>query len=81
MTNAKVHGRPPVALRAWTVVNRIVVAVTDRGSGLAHPYAGYLPDGGALGLWLARQLCRRVTMVRHAAAFTVRLVAGAPHSA
>jgi anti-sigma regulatory factor (Ser/Thr protein kinase) len=79
VTNAVLHGRPPVVLRAWSALHRIVVAVTDHGSGPADPFSGYLRDpGGALGLWLVRQLCSRVTMVRERAAFTVRLVAGTP---
>jgi anti-sigma regulatory factor (Ser/Thr protein kinase) len=77
VTNAVVHGRPPVVLRAWSTLDRVAVAITDRGSGPADPFSGYLRDpGGALGLWLARQLCTCVTMVREPAAFTVRLVAG-----
>jgi len=82
VTNAVVHGRPPVVLRAWGALDRIVVAVTDHGPGPADPFSGYLRDaGGALGLWLARQLCSRVTMVRQPAAFTVRIVAGTPSPA
>jgi anti-sigma regulatory factor (Ser/Thr protein kinase) len=78
VTNAVVHGRPPVVLRAWSALDRVVVAVTDRGSGPADPFSGYLRDpGGALGLWLARQLCS-VTMAREPTAFTVRLVAATP---
>lgn len=79
VTNALVHGRPPVRLRAWTADGRVVVAVTDTGAGPADPYAGLLPvegdrrDGG-LGLWLAHQLCDDVTFASGDDGFTVRLL-------
>jgi len=75
-------GRRPVRLRVWAGPRRVVVAVTDRGTGPSDPFAGLLPaarfpDGG-LGLWLIHQLCRDVTMSRDEDGFTIRLVAGKP---
>ncbi|WP_219413052.1 sensor histidine kinase [Pseudonocardia nigra] len=83
VTNAIVHGRPPVVLRAWGVPDRVVVAVRDQGAGPADPYAGLLPDTSAgvperHGLWMAHQLCSRVSLTRASDGFTVRLVAGTP---
>jgi len=82
VTNALVHGRRPVRLRVWAGPQRVVVAVTDRGTGPSDPFAGLLPaagfpDGG-LGLWLIHQLCRHVTMSRDEDGFTIRLIAGRP---
>lgn len=82
VTNALLHGRPPATLRAWVGPERIVVTVHDLGSGPSDPFAGLMPpnrgDGeGGFGLWIAHQLCRRVTLDADADGFTVRLVAGA----
>ena len=82
VVNAICHGRSPVGLRLWVARDRIVVTVTDQGSGPSDPFAGLLPaatapDGG-LGLWLIYQLCSLVTF-DHCGSFTVRLIAGNPH--
>jgi anti-sigma regulatory factor (Ser/Thr protein kinase) len=82
VTNATVHGQPPVDLRAWAADDRVVVAIRDRGPGPADPFAGYLPrtgHSGGLGLWTTHQLCSRVTLSPTPDGFTVRLVAGTPH--
>lgn len=83
VTNATDYGRHPIGLRAWIAPDRIVVAVSDAGPGPLEPWAGFLPrpraNGGGFGLWLARQLCARTSMVSDPGAFTVRLVAGTPH--
>ncbi|NIJ12394.1 anti-sigma regulatory factor (Ser/Thr protein kinase) [Saccharomonospora amisosensis] len=83
VTNAKVHGKPPVLLRAWVDHNRMAVAVSDCGSGPRNPFAGLLPDEGSrsqggLGLWLANQLCDRVTLAVTEEGFTAYLVIGEP---
>jgi len=85
VTNALRHGVPPVLFRLWSADDRIVVTVSDAGSGTTDPYAGLLPtprapDGG-LGLWLAHQLCDHVHLHHSADGFTVRLVAGSPYGA
>ncbi|MER7004209.1 anti-sigma factor RsbA family regulatory protein [Dactylosporangium sp. NPDC000555] len=82
VTNAIVHGVPPVEVRVWAAPGRIVVAVTDHGPGLSDPLAGLRPTGaatGGLGLWVAHQVCAFVSMQHRDGAFTVRLVAGRPH--
>ena len=78
------HGRPPIEVALWLTPHHVVCDVTDRGSGIADPLAGYAPpyplqllEGGA-GLWLTRRLCDDVTTGWTPAGFTVRLtVAGA----
>jgi anti-sigma regulatory factor (Ser/Thr protein kinase) len=82
VTNALIHGRPPVRFRLWTAPDRIVAMVTDRGDGPADPFAGLLPvtdtSSAGLGLWLTHQLCSHVTLDTTDDGFTVRLVVGTP---
>jgi anti-sigma regulatory factor (Ser/Thr protein kinase) len=83
--NALLHGHPPHLLEGWVTPERVEVAVHDAGPGPDNPFAGLLPerelDGqGGLGLWIAHQLCAEVVLVRSAAGFTIRLVAGTPRS-
>jgi anti-sigma regulatory factor (Ser/Thr protein kinase) len=82
VTNAICHGRPPVGLRLWVARDRIVVTVTDQGSGPSDPFAGLLPapkaPAGGLGLWLTHQLCSLVTFDHREDGFTIRLIAGNP---
>ena len=84
VTNAMRHGVAPVRMRAWAGEDRVVVEVTDGGTGPTDPYAGLLPAGdgvsGGLGLWLTHQLCDHVTLSRHDDGFAVRLIAGNPQS-
>ncbi|MFF5229696.1 anti-sigma factor RsbA family regulatory protein [Dactylosporangium sp. NPDC000521] len=77
VTNALIHGRPPVCMRAWVRPGRIVVTVTDSGPGPADPAAGLMPAGGpgGLGLWLAHQMCAYVSLRRGPDGFTIRLIA------
>ena len=83
VTNALIHGRPPVRFRLWTAPDRIVATVTDRGDGPADPFAGLLPVtdtcSAGLGLWLTHQLCSHVTLDTTDDGFTIRLVVGTPH--
>ena len=82
VTNATVHGRPPVITRVWAAPERMLVAVSDRGEGPADPYVGLTPrssavnGGGGFGLWIVNQLVA-TTYDRSADGFTIRLVAGA----
>ena len=82
VTNALIHGRPPVRFRLWTAPDRIVATVTDRGDGPADPFAGLLPVtdtcSAGLGLWLTHQLCRHVTLDTTDDGFTIRLILGTP---
>jgi hypothetical protein len=43
--NARVHGRAPVRVRVWVAVDRLIVEVSDRGSGLREPFIGLTPLG------------------------------------
>jgi anti-sigma regulatory factor (Ser/Thr protein kinase) len=75
-TNAHTHGSPPVGLRAWAEADRVVVAISDLGTGPDDPYAGMLPRPTAkagLGLHIAYQVCE-TTLTYSAAEFTVHLV-------
>jgi anti-sigma regulatory factor (Ser/Thr protein kinase) len=83
VANAILHGRPPVAVRMWSAPDRVVVAVSDGGSGPSDPFAGLLPrvkgqDLGGFGLWLTHQLCSHVGFAVTDDGFTLRLVAGSP---
>lgn len=83
VTNALLHGRPPVRLRAWGTLDRIVVTVRDAGPGPADPFAGLLPrasltDEGGRGLAIAYGSCDRVALVPGDDGFTVRLVLRTP---
>ncbi|MGC9669927.1 anti-sigma factor RsbA family regulatory protein [Planosporangium sp. 12N6] len=79
VVNGLVHGRAPVRVRFWVPPGRLVCMVTDTGQGFDDPLAGYArpaadnPIGTGTGLWLARQLCDRIEMVRTRSGFTVRL--------
>jgi anti-sigma regulatory factor (Ser/Thr protein kinase) len=82
VTNAVLHGQPPVQVRLWSTSNRLLCTITDQGSGFDDPLAGYLPAGGKYlahggrGLWLARQLCDQLDTYRSPEGFTVRLAIG-----
>lgn len=81
VTNALVHGRPPVALCAWARPGRAVVTVTDHGAGPVDAAVGLAPmprepGEGGFGLWIAHQLCDEVTLHRHQDAFAIRLAVG-----
>lgn len=81
VTNAHLHGRPPVRLRLWVSGDRLHAAVTDAGAGPTDPFAGLRPGsprdggGGGLGLWVTHQLCSQVTHAYHRGGFTIRLTA------
>ena len=86
-TNAIRHGRPPVTLRLWVEPDRCVCTVTDQGTGIDDPFAGYIWPGSlskiathGMGLWLARRLCDRVDIFRAHEGFTVRLMIKRGHT-
>lgn len=81
VTNAIRHGKPPVTVRLWRSPRRMVLTVTDTGTGPTDPYAGLLPattspGGGGFGLWLTHQTCGYVTFQTGPEGFTIRLIAG-----
>ncbi|MFC4855391.1 anti-sigma factor RsbA family regulatory protein [Actinophytocola glycyrrhizae] len=83
VTNATSHGLPPTRVRFWAGPDRVVVTVTDGGTGPTDPFAGlraaaHAPMGG-LGLWLTHQLCDHVSMSRTEDSFTIRLISGNPN--
>jgi anti-sigma regulatory factor (Ser/Thr protein kinase) len=55
----------------------VVCEVSDRGPGLRDPLAGFVPpgddDGRGAGLWVARQLTRRLEAVATPEGSAVRL--------
>lgn len=83
VTNAHVHGRPPVTLRTWTAPDRVVVTIGDTGPGPADPFAGLAPadsdaSAGGLGLWITHQICDQVAHIKTGGGFTIRLTIGTP---
>jgi anti-sigma regulatory factor (Ser/Thr protein kinase) len=85
VTNALIHGRPPMLLRLWAGPDRVMVTVTDTGRGPSDPLVGLLPPdslngpglGPRLGLWLTHQLVD-VAHRHHADGYTIRLAATHP---
>ncbi|OMQ14589.1 hypothetical protein A7K94_0215580 [Modestobacter sp. VKM Ac-2676] len=58
--NAAEHGVPPVDVKLWCTPERLLCAVTDRGTSFDDPLVGYGPAHGdmavgGMGLWLARR--------------------------
>ncbi|XVV15484.1 anti-sigma factor RsbA family regulatory protein [Actinoplanes sp. CA-131856] len=85
VSNAILHGTPPVTVRLWSSPERIVVAVTDTGEGPREPFVGLFPTSaaaarGGLGLWLAFQSCGLVTLGHGPDGFTIRLIGGRPET-
>ena len=78
--NAWVHGRRPIVLLAWAVWDRVVVTVTDSGSGPPDPYLALLPRdpeadlADANTLYVISQALSDVSMFTGPDGFTVRLV-------
>jgi anti-sigma regulatory factor (Ser/Thr protein kinase) len=76
VTNAAQHGLRPVRVRLWAGTERVMVAVSDMGSGPADPLAGLVPaphyPKGDVGLWLSHELCDHVTFERGAGGYTFR---------
>ena len=80
VTNGLSHGVAPVRFRLWADRDRVVLTVTDQGTGPKDLKAGLLPTTdtatAGLGLWLAHQTCEYVALGRDHEGFTVRVVAG-----
>jgi hypothetical protein len=76
VTNAAVHGRPPVTLRGWMTPSRVVVTVADTGRGPEDCFLGLLYSRDRQGMWLSHQLVQ-VAHRRDASGYTVRMTATA----
>lgn len=77
LTNALVHGGPPVLLHLYPAGDTWVCHVQDGGRVALDPLTGTtspaaLSEDG-YGLWLARQLCADVDISTHASGTHVRL--------
>jgi anti-sigma regulatory factor (Ser/Thr protein kinase) len=78
-SNAFRHGMRPVSARVWIDGNRLVCAITDRGTSYSDPFSGFAPahgedlGRGGMGLWLARKLWDHVDLLPGPAGLTVRL--------
>ncbi|MDX8029250.1 sensor histidine kinase [Lentzea sp. BCCO 10_0856] len=80
VTNGLSHGVAPVRFRLWADDSRVVVTVTDQGSGPVDPLAGLVPTAASrsagLGLWILHRTCDYVSMGRDEDGFTVRVSVG-----
>lgn len=80
VSNGLTHGLAPVRFRLWADSSRVLVAVTDQGSGPSDPTAGLMPTTetltAGLGLWILHKTCDYVSMGRDADGFTVRASVG-----
>jgi anti-sigma regulatory factor (Ser/Thr protein kinase) len=77
LANAQRHGGGARSIRSGHVEGQFVLEIADRGSGLDDPLAGYLPPRPAAkagaGIWVARQLTRRLELASDGDGLTVRL--------
>ncbi|MEV6236216.1 sensor histidine kinase [Lentzea sp. NPDC051838] len=80
VTNGLSHGVAPVRFRLWADDSRVVVTVSDQGSGPSDPLAGLMPTtatrSAGLGLWILHRTCDYVSMGREEDGFTVRVSVG-----
>jgi anti-sigma regulatory factor (Ser/Thr protein kinase) len=80
VTNGLTHGVAPVRFRLWSDCSRVLVTVTDRGTGPSDPLAGLMPTAetlsAGLGLWILHRTCDYVSMGRDEDGFTVRVSIG-----
>jgi len=77
LANAYRHGGGIRRVRIGRVGTRFVCEISDRGPGIADPLVGYIPPGAydpcGGGLWVARQLTRRLDLVSSPRGLTARL--------
>jgi anti-sigma regulatory factor (Ser/Thr protein kinase) len=77
LANAHRHGGGARGLRIGRIGERFVCEIADHGPGLDDPVAGYMPPGSShargAGLWVARQLTRRLDMLNTERGLTTRL--------
>jgi anti-sigma regulatory factor (Ser/Thr protein kinase) len=75
VTNAHRHGRPPVTFEAWTAPGRVLVSVSDGGTGPDDALVGLARRDraiGGLGLWIAHQMADDIVFGFGSDGFTVR---------
>jgi anti-sigma regulatory factor (Ser/Thr protein kinase) len=77
LENAHRHGAGARAVRLGRVGDRFVLELSDHGPGIDDPLVGYLPphpaSGGAAGMWVARQLTKRLELIPSWRGLTTRL--------
>jgi anti-sigma regulatory factor (Ser/Thr protein kinase) len=77
LANAHRYGGGVRALRIGRVGDGFVCEISDHGPGLDDPVAGYVPPGSDVargaGLWVARQMTRRLDMLSSERGLTTRL--------
>jgi anti-sigma regulatory factor (Ser/Thr protein kinase) len=77
LANAHRYGGGVRALRIGRSGDRFVCEISDHGPGLDDPVAGYVPPGSeyarGAGLWVARQMTRRLDMLSSERGLTTRL--------
>ena len=80
VTNAIVHGRPPVVVQVWLPhPGGVVVTVRDAGTGPIRPLTDTLPGpdaGTGRGWWICRRSVGRIDDRSDDHGYVVRLVAG-----
>lgn len=80
VSNAIIHGRPPVTVRIWIHPGRVLIHIHDSGNGPTDHLAGLIPTtrtkSGGLGLWVTHQLDLDINLIHSSGGFTVRLRGG-----
>jgi len=75
VTNAIIHGAPPVEVSIWQYPTETELEIRDRGTMRIHPYADLRPlEGGphgGFGLWTIGQLADSVNITRNTDGNTV----------
>jgi anti-sigma regulatory factor (Ser/Thr protein kinase) len=75
--NARRHGGETMSVRVGRLEDRFVCEVSDAGPGIDDPLVGFMPpqpgQAEGAGLWVARQLTRRLEVVRSPQGSSVRL--------
>ncbi|MFD2077528.1 Anti-sigma regulatory factor (Ser/Thr protein kinase) [Actinopolymorpha cephalotaxi] len=82
VTNARLHGVPPILVTIWAAHDRVVATVKDQGDGPTDLLAGLVPTsktmfGTGLGLWVTHLLDIDAALVFAKDGFSLRLRAGA----
>jgi hypothetical protein len=76
MRNAADYGLRPICVRVWAAIDRLIVAVTDRGPGLWDPFVGLITNGAddvGHGLERVYDAVSDVVPFANADGFTIRL--------